>query len=51
MTMQIKIVKTETVIFDGKKVLRCTLETGQHFYNTTLNKNLLNGQFKITKRD
>ena len=49
--MQIKIIKTESVIFDGKKVLRCTLETGQHLYHTTLNKKLTNEQFKITKRD
>lgn len=36
--MQIKIIHTETIIIEGKKVLRSTLETGQHLYQTTLNK-------------
>lgn len=36
--MRIKIIKSETVIIDGKKVLRSTLESGQYFYHTTLNK-------------
>lgn len=36
--MQIKIIKSETVIIDGKKVLRSTLESGQYLYHTTFNK-------------
>lgn len=36
--MQIKIIKTETIIIDGKKVLKSTLETKQYLYQTTINR-------------
>ena len=36
--MQIKIIKTETIIIDGKKVLKSTLETKQYLYQTTISR-------------